>query len=193
MLEPDIFVMKVILPIFVLFCSLATAAAIIMPAFYSWDFLIASSSHIMVVSTSQCSYHSDGVATSDARVVSVLKGDGKTKMLLHLVTTYFPYDGQRLLIFFNGGLDQTNAEFDALGSCVVPINRFFPVKALTGKSLRGQIKLILKSRLNDLNAEINRDQEEKARLETFFKNGNAPTNTLKNAPVPGPGFPPTKH
>jgi hypothetical protein len=182
--------MKSILTIIVLFCSLASGSALQGPVFSSWDDLIHISSHIMIVSISNPSYHSDGTALSDAKVISVLKGDGKTNMILHLVTIYYPYDGERLLIFFNGELDRTNAEFIPDG--VVPINRLVPLdRLLAGKNLKEQIGILLKGRLKDLNDEMASDNAEKAQLETFFKSRNAATNTISNAPVAVPSPPPT--
>lgn len=162
--------MKNIPLVIVLLASIVTGLALQLGDFISWDALIKGSSDIMIVSVSQCSYTPNRVGISDAAVVYTMKGDAKPEPL-HLRTTYFPYQGERLLIFANHEGNQTGQVYDALEDFrVIPLNRFFQTNALAGKTLNEQIQLIVKTRLEDLSQETARDNAEKARLETAFSN-----------------------
>ena len=175
--------MKKILLIIVLLGSIATGLALQMGIFSSWGTVFDNSSNIMIVSISQSSYSANQVADSDATIISVLKGDAKPGSL-HARTTYLPYPGERLLVFANHEGNQTGLVCDALeGFRVVPLNRFFQTKILAGKTVNEQIQWILKGRLQDLNEEMARDKDEKARLEVGLTGQTNGINLSNNVPM----------
>lgn len=52
---------------------------------------------------------------------------------------------------------------------IVPLGHYFQTNGLTGKSLKEQIQLVLRSRLEELNRELERGAKEKNRLEEGLK------------------------
>jgi hypothetical protein len=162
--------MKKILFILIISGSIITGSALQLGIFSGWNKLVEDSSDIMIVSILQCSYSPNGVGDSDATVISVLKGNVKPGPLL-VRSTFFPYQGECLLIFANHEGNQTGQVYDAYeGFRVVPLNRSFRTNELAGKLLNEQIQFILNSRLKDLDEELARDNEEKIRLGTAMSN-----------------------
>jgi hypothetical protein len=107
----------------------------------------------------------------------VLKGNTKIG-LAKMTSRHRPSQGEELL-FANYLTSGTNAWYVATeGYRVIPLNHDFNINELNGKTLDEQIQLIFKSRLKDLDNEIARDKEEKARLEQGIIN-----NVLTNAPA----------
>jgi hypothetical protein len=111
----------------------------------------------------------DGVIPSDIQVISVLKGNTKVGPS-HMASQYWPYQGEKFLLFANYRNDQYYTGYNAVEAYrVIPLNRHFQTNELSGKSLNEQIQLMLSQRLADINDELQRDTDEKKRIEEGFK------------------------
>ena len=115
---------------------------------------------------------------ADIEVMSVLKG-GTKPGLSHLSSFYKPYQGELFVVFATHMILGTNSWYNANEEYkIIPLNQNFRVSDLKGKTFDEQIQLILASRLKDLNAEIARNNEEKARLMQGLKNETTNTPTV---------------
>jgi len=121
-----------------------------------------------------------GVTLSDVKMVTMLKAEtgssaalssfpnGMAETLkagssLTLWSRYRPCQGDEYLLFATR-FEDTNC--DALDLYrVVPLGHSFDTNWLGGKSLGDQIKFMLQYRLNNLNQELQKGEEEKKRLE----------------------------
>lgn len=111
-----------------------------------------------------------GITLSDIEMVSNLKGVGADQRALTLWSEYRPCQGDQYLLFATE-LRGTNL-FALDYYRVVPLGHSFDTNLLAGKDLNDQVKLMLQYRLNNLNQELKKDQEEKKRLEDAAKTWN---------------------
>ncbi|HEY1789695.1 MAG TPA: hypothetical protein VGJ73_16225 [Verrucomicrobiae bacterium] len=168
--------MKKRISIILLFFFVAGFAAIgvLYSRFKNWDELIQISPDIVIARCTSTygtnpaaknAYIMDNVIPSDVKVLSVLKGNTKPGPA-KLGSFYWPYPDQRFLIFgwYNDGTYTAIEDHR-----IVPISRDFSLDTLKGKALADQLQIILSNRLNDVDEEINRDKEEKARIEMYLK------------------------
>lgn len=119
--------------------------------------------------------HFSNVSCSDIEVISVLKGNAKPG-LSHLTSLYRPFRGEQFLMFASYESNQADTGYSAIENYrLVPINATgrYLTNEQAGKTVKEQIQMILKIRLKDVNDELVRDNEEKARLELDL-NSNVP-------------------
>jgi len=111
------------------------------------------------------SSYKDGMIMSDIEVELVLKGMTNPSSV-RLFSLYWPRQGEHYLIFshFDGGVYSATEEYR-----IIPLGVDFSTNSVTGKSLDEQIQFLLQYRLNNLNRELERGQEEKKRLEEGLK------------------------
>jgi hypothetical protein len=94
-----------------------------------------------------------------------------------MASRYWPFQGEKFLLFANYENNQFFSGYNAVEEYrVISLNRYFQTNVLSGKTLNEQIQLILTNRLNDLNGELARGQEEKRRLELSWTNAIVSTN-----------------
>jgi hypothetical protein len=170
--------MKKILFIGLFFATAATVFAALMSDFRSWDDLIGWSPDIVIAkcipsppdnSVKKPLATIDNVNYSDIEVISVLKGNTKPGQS-RMASQYCPCDGEQFLLFAEYGSNQFYRGYTAMEEYrVVPINNYFQTNQLSGKTLYGQIQLLLSNRLSDINEEVKRDNEEKNRIQEFLK------------------------
>ena len=149
--------------------AISTAMAVMISPFTSWDDLTRKSPDIIIArctTTPEPMVIADGMIRSDIEVMSVLKGDTK-QGTARIVSQYWPRQGERFLMF---ATDQSNQLYNATETYrIVPLSRDFLANDLAGKSLDEQIQLVLRRRLEDVNRELEKDAEEKSRLEKGLK------------------------
>ena len=150
-----------------------SALALPIADFTSWDDIIGRSPDIIIA---KCIATQDmlpqkptilfgNVCNSDIEVMSVLKGDTTTGSS-HLLSSYNPYRGEIFIAFGSYSTYGTNGAYCATEDYrVVPLRRLFTTNVLSGKTVKEQVQLILASRLNDLNEEMERDNVEKQRID----------------------------
>ena len=156
----------------VLLVAVSTAAAVIILPFTSWDDLTKKSPDIIIarcVTTPNPTVVDDGMIWSDIEVLAVLKGDAKPEAA-RMVSQYWPHQHERFLMFATYQSNQLYRAYNATETYrVVPLGRYFPTNELAGKSLDEQIQWVLRRRLEDVNRELEKDAEEKSRLEKGLK------------------------
>gem|GEM_PF-4146347 len=83
-----------------------------------------------------------------------------------LTSEYWPRQGEDYLCFANyhDGFYQANESYR-----IVPLGLSFTTNGMSNKTLDEQIQMLLQRRLNDLNQQMKKEQEEKKRLEEAFK------------------------
>jgi len=157
--------MKQLSAMIVLFVPVGTAMVVIISPFTGWDDLTRKSPDIVIArcaTTPNPTVIGDGMISSDVEVLAVLKGDTKPGVA-HMVSQYWPRQGERFLMF---ATYQSNQLYNATETYrIVPLSRDFLANDLAGKSLDEQIQLVLRRRLDDVNRELEKDAEEKSRLE----------------------------
>jgi hypothetical protein len=168
-----------------LLVAAGTAWALLMGRFTSWTDLIEQSPDIIIA---RCVATHDGLKPgptksdyvnaffSDIEVISVLKGTNRPGPS-HLTSPDRPFRGELFLLFANYASNQDDTEYEAVEDYrVIPIvagpNRWL-TNQLAGKSLNEQVQMIINWRLSELNHEMERDNEEMARLKLNL-NSNAP-------------------
>ncbi len=147
--------------------------AVLIGPFTSWDDLTKNSPDIVVVrctaTTPDTTPIGDGMIWSDIEVTLVLKGDTKPG-LAHMVSQYWPRQGDRFLMFAEYQSNQLYQAYSATEAYrIVPLGRYFVADKLAGKKLDEQIQLVFRSRLEDLSRELEKRAEEKKRLEQGLK------------------------
>ena len=156
----------------VLLVAVSTAAAVIILPFTSWDDLTKKSPDIIIarcVTTPNPTVVGDGMIWSDIEVLAVLKGDTKPEAA-RMVSQYWPHQHERFLMFATYQSNQLYRAYNATETYrIVPLGRYFPTNELAGKSLDEQIQLVLRRRLEDVNRELQKNAEEKKRLEKGLK------------------------
>src|SRR2546422_754034 len=155
----------------VLLVAVSTAAAVIILPFTSWDDLTKKSPDIIIArcATTPNTPAIDGVIWSDIEVLAVLKGDTKPEAA-RMVSQYWPHQDERFLMFATYQSNQLYRAYNATETYrIVPLGRYFPTNELTGKTLDEQIQLVLRRRLEDVNRELQKNAEEKNRLEKGLK------------------------
>ena len=156
----------------VLLFAVSTATAVFNLPFTSWDDLTRKSPDIIIArcaTTTNPTLTGDGMIWSDIEVLAVLKGDTKPGAA-RMVSQYWPYQEERFLMFANYQSNQIYRACRATETYrIVPLGRYFLTNELAGKSLDEQIQLVLRRRLEDVNRELEKDAEEKSRLEKGLK------------------------
>jgi hypothetical protein len=180
--------MKRFISILTLLATTGTALALLVGRFTSWNNLIEQSPDIIIA---RCTATQDGmkpeptnffgnVFCSDIEVISVLKGNAKLG-LSHLTSLHRPLRGEHYLMFASFESNQVYTGYSAIEEYrLVPINvpmSSYLTNALASKTLKEKVNLILSWRLKELNDELVRDNEEKARMELDLSS---------NAPPPQP-------
>ena len=164
--------MKQLSAMIVLFVAVGTAMAVIISPFTGWDDLTRKSPDIVIarcVTTPNPTVVGDGMISSDVEVLAVLKGDTKPGVA-RMVSQYWPRQSERFLMFATYQSNQLYRAYNATETYrIVPLGRYFPTNALAGKSLDEQIQLVLRRRLEDVNRELQKNAEEKKRLEKGLK------------------------
>ncbi|HEY5233556.1 MAG TPA: hypothetical protein VIK35_08495 [Verrucomicrobiae bacterium] len=142
-------------------------ARIIAP-FHGWDNLTETSPDIIVV---QCGKPTppnpnviimDGTKSdSEIQIISVLKCTNDLSSA-RLQTDHDLRQGEDYLVFgyFDGGICKAYEEYR-----VVPLGVNFSTNSIAGKTLNEQIQILLQSAINNLGNEIQKNEEEKERLE----------------------------
>ncbi|MGA2750689.1 MAG: hypothetical protein ABSG59_18105 [Verrucomicrobiota bacterium] len=106
---------------------------------------------------------------SDMEIVSVLKGGTKPGPVL-LASEYWPRQGEYYLIFaiYSDGSYTAVAPYR-----IVPLGAAFNTNVLKGKRLDENVRLLLRYRLDQLNEQLRKGQEEKKLLEEGLEKTNA--------------------
>jgi hypothetical protein len=161
-----------------LLTSVATAIALLTVSFPGWDQLTEGSPDIIIARCTKTplpvetpyQIQIDLVVHSDIEVVSILKGvtNGVASERLTLGPTvlrsmYWPRQGEYYLIFssYHEGYHQAIEDYR-----VIPLGLRVPADAIAGKPLDEQLQILFKRGLFYLNREIQKDEEEKQRLES---------------------------
>jgi hypothetical protein len=167
-----------------LLVAAGTAWALLVGRFTSWTDLIEQSPDIIIA---RCVATHDGlkpeptksyvnVFFSDIEVISVLKGTNRLGTS-HLTSEARPFRGELFLLFANYESNQDDTGYAAIEDYrVIPIvagPNSWLTNRLAGKSLNEQVQMIINWRLSDLNHEMERDNEEMARLKLNLSS-NAP-------------------
>ena len=180
--------MKRFISIVVLTATTTSALALLVGRFTSWNDLIEQSPDIIIA---RCTAAEDGmnpeptqffsnVFCSDIEVISILKGNTKSG-LSHLTSDDRPFRGEQFLMFANYESNQVYSGYRAIEDYrLVPINaapNSWLTNQLAGKNLNEQVQTIINWRLSQLHQEMERDNEEMARLKLNL-NSNAPALPL---------------
>jgi hypothetical protein len=176
--------MKRFISIVVLIATTSTALALLVGRFTSWNDLIEQSPDIIIA---RCVATHDGLKPeptksyinaffSDIEVISVLKGT-TSQGPSHLTSLARPFRGELFLLFANYESNQDDTGYTAIEDYrLIPINaapNSWMTNQLAGKNLNEQVQMIINWRLSELRQEIERDNEEMARLKLNL-NSNAP-------------------
>jgi hypothetical protein len=155
--------------------------AFIVQNFKDWDTVVKSSKSILIVRcaksppryaiTNGVVYMNPerGLVGSDIELLEVLKGPQfPSNTLPHLRSTHWLLQGEIYLIFAD---DVDSARCKAFEDYrAVPLGHYFETSDLAGKkTLDEQIHTLLDYRLHQINWESKQMQEEKERLELYFK------------------------
>jgi hypothetical protein len=174
--------MKKLIVSVLLVTSVTAALAVITVSFPGWDQLTADSPDIIIARCTQTplpvvtryQIQMDLVVHSDMEVVSILKGvtNGIASENLKLGPTalrsmYWPRQGEYYLIFssYHAGSYEAIEDYR-----IVPLGLLFPAEAIDGKSLDEQLQILLKQGHLYLNREIQKDEDQKQRLEMGIQN-----------------------
>ncbi len=156
--------------LFILVAVLISApvfAVLIVYSFPGWDWLKETSPDIIIARCSKAplQYDTDFEPNSNIDVEWVLKGTNGLRSSI-LRSFYLPRQGEHYLIFstYHNGSYQAIEEYR-----IVPLGVRFSTNAIAGKPLDEQLQVLFKQALDNLNREIQKDQEEKQRLETALK------------------------
>jgi len=164
--------MKLRSTVLVLLFAVSTATAVIILPFTSWDDLTKTSPDMIIArcaTTANPTGIADGMIWSDIEVLAVLKGDTKPGVA-RTVSQYWPHQDECFLMFATYQSNQLYRAYNATETYrIVPLGRYFPTNELTGKTLDDQIQLVLRRRLEDVNRELEKNAEEKNRLEKGLK------------------------
>jgi hypothetical protein len=151
-------------------------SATLVGRFKSWNDLIDQSPDIVIaecaatLNTDKPSIIQDGIIPSEIRVLSVLKGNGELGPT-HMHSAFWPYTGQRFLLFAIHRNDESFIGYSAFEEYrVVPLNHYFQTNMLPITNLQEQVRWVLQSRLQDLNEDLSKGEAEKKRLEEGLKN-----------------------
>ena len=159
---------KLKLTILALLAVCATASAVLIFPFTSWDDLTQHSPDIVIArctATPNPQMIGDGMIGAEIEVITVLKGDtkpGPAKM----VSQYWPHQGEQFLMFSTYQINEHYRAYNATETYrVIPMDRYFESSKLNDKPLPEQVRLILSHRLEAVRKELERATEEKKRLE----------------------------
>jgi len=157
----------------VIFGIALTASGLVIWPFQSWDHLIQKSRDILLTRCTKTP--SLSITNTDGSVSDYRNGLYAVQMeagvILKGITNYGPVivksqyparQGEWYLVFgnFESGGYQAYESYR-----LILLGTDFPTNILAGKSLDGQIQLLLKWRLDMLDKQMQHDQEEKKRLE----------------------------
>jgi hypothetical protein len=190
--------MKKCLFVTVLLATAVAALATLVANFKSWDDLIDRSPEIILArcvatrdfisATNTLPVVSGAMIDSEIEVILILKGDSKPGFS-RLASRYWPYRGQYFLVLPNYGKDQNNIGYTAIEPYrVIPLEHFFDTNQLAGKTLKEQVQLIRRRRLE----ELDRDNKDKLRLEVGLENAYQGTSASSNEPPKAPKVPPNQ-
>jgi hypothetical protein len=164
--------------------------------FKDYDDLIANSPEIIlarctstldfVTASNKLVIITDGMIDSNIEVVSVLKGTPNPGSA-HLGSQYWPYRGEYLLVFANNHKDEYNKGYTAIeGYRVISLGHTYMTNQLAGNTVDEQVETILKMRLYNLKEELERDTQEKQRIQTKLKLESTNNGVSSNAPPAAP-------
>ncbi len=156
----------------VVLAAVSTTVAYIVQPFPGWNVLTDTSSGIIIARCSKTpdpynvTYKGmlvdpDDLIDSEIEVVSVLKGDTKPGSG-HLRSEYWPRQGEYYAVF---SLNQADIYQASESYRIVPLGIRFPTNMLAGRTLNEQIRALLQYRLDQLNRDVEKAQDEKKRLE----------------------------
>ena len=142
-----------------------TVAARLIAVFSDWNWAMKNSPNIIIAhcgKQSPSSNHFNAPASDfSIKVLTVLKG-ATNVVSARLLTDHELITGQNYLVFgyYDAGIYTAYEEFR-----IVPLGVNFSTNLISGKSLDDQLQILFKLRRDQLNQEIQKDKEEKQRLE----------------------------
>ena len=145
----------------------------IIDTFRSWDDLKSMSSYIAVIECGNPTppnphFKIANATKSDSAIqtVFILKGTNNVSPT-RLLTDRELCSGKRYLVFgyCNGEVCCAYEDYK-----VIPLKTYFSTDLLAGKTMDEQIRFLLQIRLDNLKREIQRNEEEKRRLEEGIRN-----------------------
>jgi len=139
--------------IIALLAAFGTASAVLVWPFTSWDDLTRNSPDIVIArctTTPDPKLIADGQIWSEVEILTVLKGDTKPATA-NMVSQYWPHQDEQFLMFSTYQSNEFHRAYNATEAYrIIPIDRNFQIKELTGKPLTEQIRLILSRRIDDV-------------------------------------------
>jgi hypothetical protein len=163
---------KLLLITIIVIGFVAAAIAYTTLDFPGWPLLTQNSSDIIIArctetptfypaNKNEIEHDLRGLIDSKITIVSILKGTGNSKTS-ELISKYQPVQNGFYLIFArsNNGAYQAFEEYR-----VISLGERFSTNSIAGKPLDEQIQVLFQQSVNHLNQEIQKDQEEKQRIE----------------------------
>lgn len=153
-----------------------TTLAVVLVPFHGWDALVAKSPEIIIANCLKTPEETlfrlgnvvegarDGVFPSEIEVIAVLKGmtnRGPVRLYSRV-----PLSRGEAYLIFARFFDTYDAPEEYR---IVPLGSRFSTNLVAGKQLDDQIQALLQFRLNNLNREMEKLQEERTRLESGLK------------------------
>lgn len=156
----------------VVLAVVSTTVAYIVQPFPGWNVLTDTSSGIIIARCSKTpdpynvTYKGmlvdpDDLIESEIEIVLVLKGNTRPGTG-HLRSEYWPRQGEYYAVF---ALNEPDYYQATESYCIVPLGIHFPTNMLAGKTVNEQIRALLQYRLDELNQDVVKAQDEKKRLE----------------------------
>jgi hypothetical protein len=162
--------------------TISVTARVIAP-FNGWGNLTETSPDIIVVQCGKPTPSNPNVivvngikSDSEIQIVFALKGTNVLSFA-RLQTDHELRQGENYLVFgyFDTGICKANEEYR-----VIPLGINFSTNSIAGKTLDEQIQILFQRSVANLNREIQKDQEEKQRLEQAL---NLQPNIQTNSPA----------
>ena len=164
--------MKTKIFVLVVLAAAAGSMARLVGSFSSWNQLVEQSPNIVIalcgkpVSPNPNVVVDNGpVSDSEVEIISTLKGTNQI-VSSQLWTDHELVPNEIYLLFgrYDSGIYQAYEEYR-----VVPLGRQFSTNSIAGKPLDDQLHILFQAAVNNLNREIQKDEEEKGRLESGLK------------------------
>jgi hypothetical protein len=157
-------------PIILVLLSISATCALarLITSFPGWDLLKVNSPYIIIAHCGEPTPPTPGVlidngpnSDSSIEVISVLKGTNHVSSS-QLWTDRRIWPGENYLVFgyYDSGVYQAFEEYR-----VIPLGVDFSTNSIAGKPLDEQLQILFQHAADNLNREIQKDEEEKHRIE----------------------------
>jgi 5-hydroxyisourate hydrolase-like protein (transthyretin family) len=164
--------MKIKITVLIVLLITFTGMAYMMESFAGWDRLESKSHYIIIAHCGAPTprllhYSIENAAAFDSsiEVLSVLKGTNDL-VFTRLQTDHELRQGEYYIAFGYGDNFDTNVFMAHEDFHVIPLGHQFTTNSIAGKQLNEQLQILFRQSADNLNREIQKDKEEKQRIES---------------------------